>query len=375
MFGTEAQHIFTSQARQSEVTAYVNSLIKEAIFAKASDIHFESQSKNVVIRYRIDGTLQLVTTIPVYLALPIRARLKVMGHLNVTENRLPQDGRIIFEHDQVSVDLRISTLPTEFGESIVLRILNKSTASFCLEELGMPADMQVAVNQMLLKSSGLFLTTGPTGSGKTTTLYSLLKILNDRYHKIVTIEDPVEYQLEGLTQIAIREATGLSFASVLRSILRHDPDTIVIGEIRDPETAKLAVQAAITGHKVLATLHTYDAAGAITRLQDLGVEPFLVAACLKCVIAQRLLRILCSHCKTASQPMGCQHCNKTGYQGRLGVFELLTVNADVQHDITHQAALKAIRCKGMLNDVSLRCAAKKLIDQGVTSVSEMKRWL
>ena len=291
-----------AMAEEAPVIRFVNLVLEQAIRDQASDIHFEPFEEVFQIRYRVDGSLYEMSPSPVNLALPVISRVKVLANLNIAERRVPQDGRIRMTLDSRPVDLRVSTLPTQFGESVVLRVLDKTVVNLDLAQLGMPDAVYQATREVIRRPNGVFMVTGPTGSGKTTTLYSCLKILNRDEVKILTAEDPVEYEIDGIMQLAVRTSIGLTFAHALRSFLRQDPDILMVGEIRDLETARIALQAAQTGHLVLTTLHTNDAPSAITRLVDMGMEPYMITSSLEAVLAQRLVRILCPNCKEAYQP-------------------------------------------------------------------------
>lgn len=338
---------------EAPIIRFVNSLITKAYKERASDIHIEPFERALVVRYRIDGILYEVLHPPLKAHAGIVSRIKIMSHLNIAEKRLPQDGRFRVRVAGHDLDVRVSTLPTAFGERVVLRLLDKSSGVLSLEDLGMGGTMLEQVNTMIGKSHGIFLVTGPTGSGKTTTLYAALTRLNDREKNIITVEDPIEYQLAGVGQIQVNAKIDLTFANGLRSILRQDPDIIMVGEIRDGETAEIAVQSALTGHMVFSTLHTNDAAGALTRLVEMGIEPFLAASCIVGVLAQRLVRRLCPHCKAPEEApaevlaglraeglisgeatfysgRGCARCMGTGYRGRTGIYELLRMDDTVR---------------------------------------------
>ncbi|MEY4307562.1 MAG: hypothetical protein RJA95_930, partial [Verrucomicrobiota bacterium] len=337
----------TKQASQAPIIRFVDLVLQEGVKAKASDIHFEPFETEFRIRLRIDGSLYEMAPPPKNLASAVIARVKVLSSLNIAERRVPQDGRIKTTISGRQIDLRVSTLPTQFGESVVLRILDKTVVNLSLEALSMQDDIKEGIRAMVGRPNGIFIVTGPTGSGKTTTLYSALREVNTEDVKILTAEDPVEYEVEGIMQVPINHQVGLTFAAALRSFLRQDPDTIMVGEIRDLETAQIAVQASLTGHVVLSTLHTNDAPGAVTRLIDMGLEPFLISASLEGVLAQRLLRRICKTCRTPYEPdkdvvnmldvdaleiankkfyfgKGCPDCNRSGYKGRQGLFELMT---------------------------------------------------
>jgi len=332
----------TDLTNEVPIIRFVNLVIYTAIKDRASDIHFEPFEDEFKIRYRVDGALYEMTPPPKHLALPVISRIKVMANLDISERRLPQDGRINFNMGDRQVDLRVSCLPTEFGESVVLRVLDRLSVNLDLERLGFPKYIYDYICEVLQMPNGIIVVTGPTGSGKTTTLYSGLRRINTIDVKILTVEDPVEYDIEGLMQVAVNEAVGMTFGKALRAFLRQDPDIIMVGEIRDVETAQIAVQASLTGHLVLSTLHTNDAPGAVTRLIDMGVEPFLISSTLMAVLAQRLVRTICKQCKTPFEPTenqlsllnlthhdigekmfyygrGCSNCNDTGYKGRKGI--------------------------------------------------------
>ncbi|MCX7590342.1 MAG: ATPase, T2SS/T4P/T4SS family, partial [Kiritimatiellae bacterium] len=352
------------------VIRFVNLVLYQAVMDRASDIHFEPFEKEFKIRYRVDGALYEMRPPPRRLALPIISRIKVMAGLNIAERRLPQDGRIQITIAGRPIDLRVSTLPTQFGESVVLRVLDRSIVSLELENLGMPLDVYEQFTRDINMPNGIIIVTGPTGSGKTTTLYSALRRINTVEMKILTAEEPVEYDIEGIMQVPINEATGNTFPRVLRSFLRQDPDAMMIGEIRDLETAEIAIQAALTGHVVFSTLHTNDSAGAITRLIDMGVEPYLISSTLLSVLGQRLVRLICEKCKTSFKPdadllaqlglkpgsvedrefffgAGCRACNDTGYHGRKGIYEYLRVSEPIKELIDKRQPTLIIREKAI----------------------------
>ncbi|RYD47799.1 MAG: type II/IV secretion system protein, partial [Verrucomicrobiaceae bacterium] len=337
-----------SEANSAPIIRYVDLVLYQAIKEKASDIHFEPFEKEFRIRYRVDGALYEMAPPPFHLALPILSRVKVMSNMNIAERRVPQDGRIVKQIGEKQVDMRVSSLPTHHGESIVLRVLDRSSVNLSLENLGLTDHIYNYITDTIEKPNGIFIVTGPTGAGKTTTLYAALRRINTIDAKLLTAEDPVEYDIDGIVQIPINEAIGLDFSRVLRAFLRQDPDRIMIGEMRDKETATIGIQAALTGHLVLSTLHTNDAPGAVTRLVDMGCEPFLVSASLEGILAQRLVRTICKECKTPYEPNesilnqlgvsahelgdkqfftggGCAVCGQTGYRGRRGLYELLNV--------------------------------------------------
>ena len=388
----------TKQASQAPIIRFVDLVLQEGVKAKASDIHFEPFEHEFRIRLRIDGSLYEMAPPPKNLASAVIARVKVLSSLNIAERRVPQDGRIKTTISGRQIDLRVSTLPTQFGESVVLRILDKTVVNLSLEALSMQDDIKEGIRAMVGRPNGIFIVTGPTGSGKTTTLYSALREVNTEDVKILTAEDPVEYEVEGIMQVPINHQVGLTFAAALRSFLRQDPDTIMVGEIRDLETAQIAVQASLTGHVVLSTLHTNDAPGAVTRLIDMGLEPFLISASLEGVLAQRLLRRVCKTCRTAYEPdkdvinmldvdaleiankkfyygKGCADCNRSGYKGRQGLFELMTITDQLRSLITQKAPTLVLKQKAIesgmrpLREDGLRC-----IFDGHTSIEEVLKY-
>ncbi len=384
-------------ASQAPVVKLLNMVLLRAIREKASDIHFEPFEKEYKIRYRIDGVCYDAAHPPRDLSLAISSRIKVMANLDVAENRLPQDGRIMMDIGTKSVDLRVSTLPTLYGESIVMRVLDKSVVSLSLDQLGMNNDVKTKLRKAIDRPNGIILTTGPTGSGKTTTLYSCLREINKIEYKIITAEDPVEYDIEGIIQIAINTKIDLTFAKTLRHMLRQDPDILMVGEIRDSETAEIAIQSALTGHLVFSTLHTNDAPGAVTRLMDMGVEPFLITSTVRVVIAQRLLRLLCQKCKKPYEPQkkeiaelglsedelkgvkfykgkGCSECNGSGYKGRAGIYELFIMDEKIRDLIVKRASSSEIRVAAQeLGMKTLRQDGIAKIIAGETSVEEVLR--
>ncbi len=398
--GTEAtsEEDAAKAANQAPIIRFVDLVLQEAVKAKASDIHFEPFEDQFRIRYRIDGSLYEMAPPPKNLAPAVTARVKVLSSLNIAERRVPQDGRIKTTIGGRAIDLRVSTLPTQFGESLVLRILDKTVVNLSLDALSMQEDIKEGIRTMVNRPNGIFIVTGPTGSGKTTTLYSALREVNTEDVKILTAEDPVEYEVEGIMQVPINHQVGLTFAAALRSFLRQDPDTIMVGEIRDIETAQIAVQASLTGHVVLSTLHTNDAPGAVTRLIDMGLEPFLISASLEGVLAQRLLRKICKSCRTAYEPdkevvnmldvdaleiankkfyfgKGCPECNRSGYRGRQGLFELMTISDSIRTLITQRAPTLVLKQKAIevgmrpLRDDGLRC-----IFDGLTTIEEVLKY-
>jgi type IV pilus assembly protein PilB len=387
-----------SMAEQTPIIKFVNLVISQAVRDKASDIHFEPFEHEFKIRYRIDGALYEMAPPPKALALPIISRIKVLAALNIAERRIPQDGRIKINIASRAVDLRVSTLPTQFGESVVLRVLDQAAVQLDITQLGMPPDVFNGIQEVIRRPNGIFIVTGPTGSGKTTTLYSCLRIINTVDLKLLTAEDPVEYEIEGIMQVPVQPLVGMSFASALRSFLRQDPDVIMVGEIRDLETAQISIQASLTGHLVLSTLHTNDSAGAITRLIDMGVESFLIASTLEAVLAQRLVRRICVHCKSAYVPppdmlqqlnlsresagdrqfffgRGCPSCGQSGYRGRMGIYEWLRGSDPVRDLITAKSPTLVIRQKAIEQGMrTLRDDGLRAIFDGHTSIEEVVKY-
>lgn len=373
----------------------VNSILERAIMERASDIHLEPRESDMRVRIRVDGLLREVLTVPRDVQSSVISRIKIMAGLNIAEHRVPQDGRFNVKIKNKDIDLRISTLPTVYGEKIVARLLDKSGGKVTKESVGLTGDDLVKYDQMLKSRNGVILIVGPTGSGKTTTMYAMIDQLNTREVNLVTLEDPVEYNIDGINQVQINEKTGMTFASGLRAILRQDPDIIAVGEIRDGETAEIAMRSAITGHMVLSTIHTNDAVGAIERLEDIGVEPYLVASALKGVISQRLVRRICPKCRQAYLPTaeeledlglahepglrlyrgaGCPECFNSGYRGRIGVFEMLNITGPVRSLISARAGRDAVEAelkKGGF--VSLHENALRLVREGVTTGEEVLR--
>ena len=360
------ERLMANLANEAPIIKFVNLVLFQAIQDRASDIHFEPFETEFRIRYRVDGALYEMSPPPRHLALPVISRLKIMSNLNISERRLPQDGRISYAVANRQIDLRVSTLPTQFGESVVLRVLDRAAVNLDVESLGFPKYVHDFVTEAILRPNGIMIVTGPTGSGKTTTLYSCLRRINTIDSKLLTAEDPVEYDIEGIMQVAVNEAAGMTFGKALRSFLRQDPDIIMVGEMRDLETAQIAVQASLTGHLVMSTLHTNDAPGAITRLIDMGMEPFLISSTLMAVLAQRLVRTICKNCQTPFEPTqdqlvllnlspldlgdkvfhygrGCSACNDTGYKGRKGIFELLIISEAIRTLINERAPTVVLR--------------------------------
>jgi len=374
----------------------VNLIITQAINDKASDIHIEPRAKNVCVRYRIDGVLHEVMSPPKHIQAPMVSRIKIMASLDIAERRIPQDGKIHLKHDNKEYDLRVSSLPTTHGEKIVMRILDKSSVMIGLDKLGLMPDTRAIFEDLVFKPYGMLLVTGPTGSGKSTTLYTSLNMLNSPEKNICTVEDPVEYQLGGINQVQINPKAGLNFASALRSFLRQDPDIIMVGEIRDHETAQIAIESALTGHMVLSTLHTNDAPGAITRLIDMGIEPFLVASALVGCIAQRLVRRICPNCREPYSPpeeavakfglnladtnivfyhgRGCDHCKGTGYKGRCGIYEMMTINDSIRPLILRNAPTVEVKDAAIENGmVTLQEDGLRKVLEGTTTIEECLR--
>ncbi len=380
---------------EAPIIRLVNSVLFQAVRQRASDIHFESFERGLVVRYRIDGVLYPVLTPPKRLQSSIIARLKIMAGLNIAEKRLPQDGRFAIRTAGKDVDLRVSVLPTSHGERVVLRLLEKENRLLNLTEMGFSTDRLSSIQQLIQLAHGIILVTGPTGSGKTTTLYAALSQINAPDKNIITVEDPVEYQLLGIGQMQVNPKINLTFAAGLRSILRQDPDVIMIGEIRDRETAEIAIHASLTGHLVFSTLHTNDAASAATRLIDMGIEPFLVASSVMAVLAQRLLRQICADCKKPYKPTldelgrlgldgkgpftfyrgaGCPNCSQTGYRGRTGIYELLVLDDEVRRLIGAKADSSVIKQAGIAKGmITLKQEGAMKVAQGVTTTEEVMR--
>ncbi len=385
-------------AGATPVIRFVNLVLYQAVNDRASDIHFEPFEKEFKIRYRVDGALYEMAPPPRRLALPLISRIKVMSGLNIAERRLPQDGRIQLTIAGRQIDLRVSSLPTQFGESVVLRVLDRTTVSLEIENLGMPDDVYAAYTRDVLKPNGILIITGPTGSGKTTTLYSGLRRINTPENKILTAEEPVEYDIEGIMQVPINASVGNSFARVLRAFLRQDPDVMMIGEIRDLESAQIAVQASLTGHLVFSTLHTNDSAGAVTRLIDMDVEPYLVSSTLEAVLGQRLVRKVCDKCKTGYDPddemlesmnlsradvadrqfyygAGCDQCSNVGYHGRKGIYEYLAITPAVREMINNRQPTLLIRDKAIEQGMrTMRQDGVRNVLDGYTTAEEILKY-
>ena len=379
------------------VVRLLNLVLIQAIKDTASDIHFEPFENEFKIRYRVDGILYEMVPPPKHLSLAIISRIKVMARMNIAERRLPQDGRISINVEGRVVDLRVSTLPTAFGESVVLRVLDRSTVSLDLYQIGIDKENLKKIEEIIFKPNGIFISTGPTGAGKTTTLYSCLKKINTIDSKIITTEDPVEYDIEGIVQVPIKDSIGLTFSRCLRAILRQDPDRIMVGEIRDAETARMAIQASLTGHLVLSTLHTNDSSSTLTRLIDMGIEPFLICSTIEAILAQRLIRKICKNCKeqiSPSQEMidilklekkiikdrkfyagkGCEDCSGIGYKGRTGIYELLIVDEEIRRLIMSQSTAKMVKNAAKKRGFTtlLEDGLNKVF-AGITTVEEVAR--
>lgn len=385
-------------ANEAPIVRFVNLILQQAIKDKASDIHFEPFSDEFRIRYRIDGSLYEMAPPPKHLAIPVISRIKVMSNLNIAERRIPQDGRIELRINKKPIDLRVSTLPTRYGESVVLRVLDRSVVNLSLDSLGMTEKTIADIRRLIAAPNGIFIVTGPTGSGKTTTLYSGLREINTIEDKLLTAEDPVEYDIEGIIQVPVREQVGMTFAAALRAFLRQDPDRIMVGEIRDVETASMAIQASLTGHMVLSTLHTNDAAGAVTRLIDMGIEPFLISSTLNGILAQRLLRRVCLDCREEYAPadaelkmlgltreevdnrpfyrgIGCDKCNNSGYKKRVGIFELLIISEPIQQLINSREPSQVIRQQAIADGmITLRRDGINQILNGITTAKEVLQY-
>ena len=384
-------------ASEAPVIRLVNQIIGRVIDLRASDIHLEPFDDGLHVRYRVDGVIYVADVVSSQHSAAVNSRVKLMAHLDIAERRLPQDGRIKTRVKGRELDLRVSTVPTVHGESVVMRVLDRTTVRYSLEAMGFAPDNLVRFNQLLARPHGILLITGPTGSGKTTTLYTALSKLDANAHKIITVEEPVEYQLEGINQIQVHQQIGLSFANALRSILRQDPDIIMIGEMRDGETAQIAVQSALTGHLVLSTLHTNTAAGAIVRLQDMGIEPYLITSSVNGVLSQRLVRRLCEHCKLPYEPepavrvssglqrlglnpthlyqsVGCEHCRHSGYAGRCGIHELLVIDDGMRRGILEGLDASSLHTRATAAGMNtLYEDGLRKVAEGVTSLDELLR--
>ena len=393
--GFEDDEDLKDMASEAPIIRLVNHLFARALDLNASDIHFEPNEDHLDVRCRVDGIMTRIERLPIKIHTAVASRLKLMARLDIGEKRLPQDGRIDSRIGNKQLDMRVSTLPGVHGESVVLRILDRSDTAVSLQQLGMPEAILCTYQQLITQPHGMILITGPTGSGKTTTLYATLEKINSEKQKIITVEDPVEYQLEGITQIQANASIGLSFAAGLRSIVRQDPDVLMVGEIRDHETAEIAIESALTGHLVFSTLHTNDAAGAVTRLQDMGVEGYLISSSLLAIQAQRLVRRVCTDCKVA-QPIsldeanvlqikaedyptlhrgtGCERCGGTGYRGRIGLYELLVMSDAIRHHIASGADANVIREQAIREGMkTLRQDALEKLAAGLTTPEEVVR--
>jgi type II secretory ATPase GspE/PulE/Tfp pilus assembly ATPase PilB-like protein len=389
-------HDIEVMANEPTVVNLVNLIISSALRERASDIHLVPFQQTLQLRFRIDGLLQEKPPPPKQLHAALVSRVKIMADMNIAERYLPQDGHIQIHHRGARVDIRVGTMPTIYGESLVMRLLEKSSKLLSPQELGLDAERAVLLEHLVEKPHGLFLTTGPTGSGKTTTLYSILQGVYTPEKKILTIEDPVEYELAGVAQIPVRPSRGFTFATGLRAILRQDPDVVMVGEIRDSETAEIAIRAALTGHQVFSTLHTNDAAGAVTRLVDMGVEAFLISSSLEGVLAQRLVRRICSNCRRVWQapaPLlakveslgakrlegdfylgaGCEECRGTGYRGRVGICELLAVGPELRELILQRRSTAELKAAAVRTMMTLQQDALVKASQGITTLEEIVR--
>jgi general secretion pathway protein E len=376
------------------VVRLINGLIYEAVKRRASDVHIEPHEDNLSVRYRIDGVLQEVLTPSRKLAAPLTSRVKVMARLDIAEKRIPQDGRISLSIGGRSIDVRVSTLPSRYGERVTMRLLDTRNALLGLDELGMDEDTLERFRSVLSQPNGITLVTGPTGSGKTTTLYSALSVLNNGQRNVMTLEDPIEYGVDGISQTQMHHKVGLTFAATLRAILRHDPDVVMVGEIRDLETAKVAFEFSSTGRPVLSTVHTNSSVGAIQRLRDMGIEPYVIAATMRAVLAQRLVRKLCDSCKSPHEatedekamfgipagedhqfyrPEGCMACAQTGYEGRLGVYELLLIDQGLRALIREDVSEDELEARAFASSDTLFRNARRYVVAGQTSVEEVLR--
>jgi len=384
-------------ANEAPIIRLVNTIVRQAVNERASDIHFEVYEKELVVRFRVDGILYRMFNPPKKYQDAVVSRLKIMANLNIAENRLPQDGRIEIKVGGKEIDIRVSVFPTYYGERIVLRLLDKSSANLDLASLGFTENTFEKYNELINRTHGIILVTGPTGSGKSTTLYSVLTTLNDETVNILTVEDPIEYQIQGIGQMQTKPGIGLTFASGLKSILRQDPDIIMIGEIRDYETAEIAIQSALTGHRVFSTLHTNDAASGVTRLVDMGVEPFLITSSVNAFLAQRLVRKICPKCKEAYKPTeselmkikltktelkkvkffrgkGCDHCLNTGYKGRIGIFELLPLSESIRDLVMSGSDSNTIKEKAISEGMlTLFQDGLDKVKKGLTTLEEVLR--
>ncbi|MCG8413343.1 MAG: GspE/PulE family protein [Pseudomonadales bacterium] len=393
--GFDDDESLMDMASDAPIIRLVNHLFARALDLNASDIHFEPNENTLDVRCRVDGIMTRIERLPAKIHTAVASRLKLMARLDIGEKRLPQDGRIDYQIGSNQLDMRVSTLPGVHGESVVLRILDRSDTTVALQQLGMPERVLQDYQSVITQPHGMILITGPTGSGKTTTLYATLEKINDEKRKIITVEDPVEYQLDGITQIQANASIGLSFAAGLRSIVRQDPDVLMVGEIRDHETAEIAIESALTGHLVFSTLHTNDAAGAVTRLQDMGVEGYLISSSLLAIQAQRLVRRVCTECNEAAaitedelavlqieatvcpsinRGKGCDACGNTGYRGRVGLYELLLMTDEIRHHIASGADANVIREQAIADGMrTLREDALEKLKAGLTTPEEVVR--
>lgn len=381
-----------SGSNDAPIIKLINGIISKAIKSRASDIHFEPYEDQLIVRYRVDGIMQQVLSQESKLSSVLISRIKIMSGLDISERRLPQDGRVSLSLGDKSIDVRVSTLPSSYGERIVLRILDKNTSQINIGDLGFPDSILNSYKAALKNSEGIILITGPTGSGKTTTLYAGLRSLSDSSQNILTVEDPIEYTLKGIGQTQVNDKTGYTFARGLRAILRQDPDVVMVGEMRDIETAEIGIQASLTGHLVLSTVHTNSAIAAITRLKDMGIESFLLASSLKTIISQRLVRRLCNDCKVTARPsseisksfsisedhdiykpVGCDHCNMTGYQGRIAISECVEVDKELKNLIHNNASENTMYDYVFKNTKSIDQVSIELVLNGTTSIEELVR--
>ena len=386
-------------ANEAPIIKMVNVILSNAVNSRASDIHIEPQEKSFWVRFRVDGIMRKVLTPPKSIQNGVISRIKIMANLNIAENRLPQDGRIKVRTGGKDVDIRVSSLPAQFGERIVMRLLNKTDSKYELDKIGMDKNIYNIYKDLIQSPNGIILITGPTGSGKTSTLYASLNVLNEESRNIITVEDPIEYQMEGINQVQARSEIGFTFAEGLRSILRQDPDVIMVGEIRDQETARVAIQASLTGHLVFSTLHTNDAPSAVNRLLDMGIEPYLVTSTCLGFMAQRLLRSLCPHCKKATtitasdltklglrslpkgvasftiyEANGCRECGESGYRGRVGVYEFLVMDNDIRSLVVTNPSLDALKAMALKKGMTtLRESALQKVLDGITALDEVIR--
>ena len=396
-FDALADESSLDMANEAPIIRMVNAILTQGVQERASDIHVEPFEKHLDVRYRIDGILHKRMSPPRMIHAGLVSRIKIMANLNIAENRLPQDGRIKIKLQGKEVDIRVSTIPSQYGERVVMRLLNKSDVRYSLDTMGFTPEIRAGIQSQIEEPNGIILVTGPTGSGKSTTLYAFLTDLNKEDVNILTAEDPVEYEMDGIAQVQVHDKIGLSFASALRSFLRQDPDIIMVGEIRDQDTARIAIQAALTGHMVFSTLHTNDAPSAVTRLVDMGIEPYLITSTVRAVVAQRLVRKICPKCKTPYKPTpgeiaelglkpseaksfkiykgkGCESCVQTGYQGRMGIYELMIVDNDVQRAVLQGGDAEQVRQVALKNKmVSLLDYGKIKVQEGVTTIEEILR--